>query len=1002
MSVRRLGGALRWVTIESLDERVQELEERLELCDVAALRCGNFVLPRAMECDEDLMMFEQAAALTHPRLGSKVSGTLSKHSLREKVHSRKPTDVGAVSERLMIMRQIQKLEKLGACIVSEIDRCRKTDEHQRLQLMEEELRVANMLKSGALRCLKATAVEEGKSGSDTNALSSESISSSSLPSHSSPNGVTSIPHHVATNNGRQPSGSYAFVLSPFHEKERPVVSGKGVFPSHVGRPSAEGSSGSSVSTSGKSVDFAMPRSSAPKSYFSRGLSTPSKAARSNGGCAATARMRHVIPNAAEMPAIFRNDLTAAKYQVNSRHEKTKLSVNSSSPDGSAHGDEPTNADAPPVSTPAFTTSTPNTVTHSSPHGAPLETLVNAKLGQQHAPVLEQHSGVCSLDTRPTPAEADRCPAGGSPFAVFSMATGGVEMECLPQSTLPLSELNELGDMSSQDLLHFSHSYCVRDPLDGRRGTPSQLQVHGKVPPFSQGNDRKGSVSQSELADSDVQFVRSRREQGNRFVKNKQYKEAIKAYTEAIEHDPDNDILFCNRAAAYLLSNQYSLALIDCENVIHRSPSNVKAHWRAAKALLYMNRISEAKHHYGKAHELSLGSADRRVIHDEMKALQNLQMYYSYAEEGRWSDCVACADQLFHVFGLTGAANLPWHVLKLGALLHLDPWRTLGDIKQLREAHDSYADLMFLHAKCLFYCAHNESCTEEALKLLRAAKKEKESEGGVEYDRYAMLEQTIISFERYRDQGNTAYEKGEWDEAYKAYTRCLTLDPLNKSLVAVTYCNRAATCMQEGRWKDALDDVNRSIRMSGNNAKAYARRGRINMYFYHEKEEQEQSFLSQAISDLRIAVELAPTDANKQHLAEALKVERERQNPSGGCYDAKGKNKPGSSERPRSRPRNPYCKSSASGGPRIPQRRGSRQWNNSPLPARSKAHCARILGLEGVLSLDPKSLVKAYHRAALQWHPDRWVNGNEEERRTAEQRFKEVNIAYNSLKELLSK
>lgn len=36
--------------------------------------------------------------------------------------------------------------------------------------------------------------------------------------------------------------------------------------------------------------------------------------------------------------------------------------------------------------------------------------------------------------------------------------------------------------------------------------------------------------------------------------------------------------------------------------------------------------------------------------------------------------------------------------------------------------------------------------------------------------------------------------------------------------------------------------------------------------------------------------------------------------------------------------------------------------------------------------------KHYKKLSLKWHPDRWVNGTEEEKKTAEEKFKEISEA----------
>ncbi|MCQ2177110.1 MAG: molecular chaperone DnaJ [Bacteroidales bacterium] len=54
----------------------------------------------------------------------------------------------------------------------------------------------------------------------------------------------------------------------------------------------------------------------------------------------------------------------------------------------------------------------------------------------------------------------------------------------------------------------------------------------------------------------------------------------------------------------------------------------------------------------------------------------------------------------------------------------------------------------------------------------------------------------------------------------------------------------------------------------------------------------------------------------------------------------------------------------------------------------------VLGIEKGASAD--DIKGAYRKAALKWHPDRWVSGTAEEKKTAEEKFKEASEAYSVL------
>ena len=54
----------------------------------------------------------------------------------------------------------------------------------------------------------------------------------------------------------------------------------------------------------------------------------------------------------------------------------------------------------------------------------------------------------------------------------------------------------------------------------------------------------------------------------------------------------------------------------------------------------------------------------------------------------------------------------------------------------------------------------------------------------------------------------------------------------------------------------------------------------------------------------------------------------------------------------------------------------------------------VLGLQKGASAD--DIKGAYRKAALKWHPDRWVSGTDAEKKTAEAKFKEASEAYSVL------
>ncbi|RYG94963.1 tetratricopeptide repeat protein [archaeon] len=98
-----------------------------------------------------------------------------------------------------------------------------------------------------------------------------------------------------------------------------------------------------------------------------------------------------------------------------------------------------------------------------------------------------------------------------------------------------------------------------------------------------------------------------KEQGNNFLKNKQYDEAIKAYTEAINLDPNDHVFFSNRSAAYLSKGEAGSALSDGERCITLNPTWPKGYSRKGAALHALRRYDEAIETY--KHGLTVAPTD---------------------------------------------------------------------------------------------------------------------------------------------------------------------------------------------------------------------------------------------------------------------------------------------------------------------------------------------------------------------------------------------------------
>ncbi|XP_071962651.1 uncharacterized protein [Antedon mediterranea] len=93
-----------------------------------------------------------------------------------------------------------------------------------------------------------------------------------------------------------------------------------------------------------------------------------------------------------------------------------------------------------------------------------------------------------------------------------------------------------------------------------------------------------------------------KEKGNKALSEERYEEAVKYYTQAIELDPDNHVLYSNRSATHAHLQEYQLSLKDAEKTIELNPDWAKGYSRKGTALFYLEQYEQAKEAYNKGLE----------------------------------------------------------------------------------------------------------------------------------------------------------------------------------------------------------------------------------------------------------------------------------------------------------------------------------------------------------------------------------------------------------------
>lgn len=94
-----------------------------------------------------------------------------------------------------------------------------------------------------------------------------------------------------------------------------------------------------------------------------------------------------------------------------------------------------------------------------------------------------------------------------------------------------------------------------------------------------------------------------KEQGNKALTEGNFDEAIKFYTEAINLDPSNHVLYSNRSAAFQKANRFEEALQDAEKTVELKPDWPKGYSRKGSALFSLQKYGESFDAYQKGNFL---------------------------------------------------------------------------------------------------------------------------------------------------------------------------------------------------------------------------------------------------------------------------------------------------------------------------------------------------------------------------------------------------------------
>jgi tetratricopeptide (TPR) repeat protein len=116
--------------------------------------------------------------------------------------------------------------------------------------------------------------------------------------------------------------------------------------------------------------------------------------------------------------------------------------------------------------------------------------------------------------------------------------------------------------------------------------------------FAKPRPVRAPVSEDDKANAEML-----KDDGNQLMSEERFSEASEAYSRALELDPNNAVIYYNRAAAYYRLGEYCSVVRDCNSALHLNHKYAKAFSLKAIALFSLQRYREAYEYFAEASRL---------------------------------------------------------------------------------------------------------------------------------------------------------------------------------------------------------------------------------------------------------------------------------------------------------------------------------------------------------------------------------------------------------------
>lgn len=335
-------------------------------------------------------------------------------------------------------------------------------------------------------------------------------------------------------------------------------------------------------------------------------------------------------------------------------------------------------------------------------------------------------------------------------------------------------------------------------------------------------------------------VNELKEKGNAALQAGKFLEAVDFYTQGINLDSKNHVLFSNRSAAYAKAGEYLKALEDAESTIQIKPDWGKGYSRKGSALAFLGRHAEAVQAYEEGLRLDPNNAQLKEGLQEVKS----QMQFPWAG---FSHPFAAPDLYTKLRAdpRTRAYLDDPSYLKLIEQLRNNP----NDMSLLMSDKRILATMGVLMGIDLDQFNEEEKMDVDPPKPTPPPPSEPKPANKEDPDMNLTTEQREAKKEK--DLGNEAYKKKDFVKALQHYNKAVELFPTD-----ITFHNNiAAVYFEQKEYQKCIEQCEKAIEIGRENradfkliAKAFTRIG--NAYKKLEDWPKAKTYYEKAMSEHR--------------------------------------------------------------------------------------------------------------------------------------------------------